>query len=123
MFSWAHLGLVVLGGALGTAARAGLALTLGDWLGPAFVPVVNVVGAFALGVVVGVISRAASSPARRAAQQFFGTGLLGGFTTYSALAVESADPAQLAWGIGTVVVGTIAAWAGLALSRRRRGTA
>lgn len=123
MFSWAHLGLVVLGGALGTAARAGLALTLGDALGAAFVPVVNVVGAFALGVLVGVITRASSSPVRRATQQFLGTGVLGGFTTYSALAVESADPAQLAWGIGTVVVGTIAAWAGLALASRRRAAA
>lgn len=119
MFSWAHLGLVVLGGALGTSARAGLTLAVGSSLGPAFVPAVNVVGAFALGIVLGVLSRSELSPRRRGAQLFLGAGVLGGFTTYSALAIDSADVANLAWGIGTVVAGTAAAWAGLALARRR----
>jgi CrcB protein len=119
VFSWVHLALVVAGGALGTAARAGITLTLGDGLGPALVPLVNVGGAFLLGVAVGLLSRGVPSPRRRAAQQFAGAGVLGGFTTYSALAVESADPAQLAWGVATVVVGTAAAWGGLVLARRR----
>jgi CrcB protein len=123
VFSWAHLGLVALGGALGTAARAGLTLTLGEALGPALVPIVNVVGAFALGAVIGLLSRGPSSSRARAVQHFLGTGMLGGFTTYSALAVDSTDPAQLAWGVATVVVGTGAAWAGLLLARRRKARA
>lgn len=120
MFSWAHLGLVVLGGMLGTAARAGLTLGLDDALGPALVPVINVVGAFALGALIGWLSRAAASPGARSAQLFLGTGVLGGFTTYSALAVEASDPALLLWGVATAVAGTAAAWMGLLLARTRK---
>lgn len=122
MFSWSHLGFVVAGGALGTAARAGLTVAFGETLGPAFVPLVNVVGAFALGVVMGLLARRPADARSRAWQMFLGTGVLGGFTTYSALAVEASDPALLVWGLGTVVVGTAAAWGGLALGRgpRRR---
>jgi CrcB protein len=122
MFSWAHLGLVVVGGMLGTAARAGLTLVGGDALGPWLVPVINVAGAFAMGLLVGALARAVTTPGRRAVQLFAGTGVLGGFTTYSALAVESADPGLLWLGAASVVVGTAAAWAGLILVRRRRGS-
>ena len=116
MFSWLHLGLVALGGAAGTAMRAALTLAFGDALGPALVPIVNVAGALALGIVMGYLSQRAGDRAR-AAQMFLGTGVLGGFTTYSALAVEAADFALLAWGAGTVVVGTASAWGGLRLGR------
>jgi CrcB protein len=120
VFSWSHLGLVAAGGAIGTAARAGLTLAFGDALGPAFVPAVNVVGAFALGLVVGLFARRARDRRSAAWQTFLGTGVLGGFTTYSALALEASDPALLIWGLATVVVGTAAAWGGLALGRGRR---
>lgn len=120
MFSWAHLGLVALGGALGTAARAAFTLFGADALGPALVPIVNVAGAFLLGYVVALLSRAVASSRTRSAQAFLGTGVLGGFTTYSALAVEASDLVTLVWGIATVIVGTAAAWAGLRLGGRRR---
>jgi fluoride exporter len=119
VFSWAHLGLVVVGGMLGTAARAGLSLLLGDALGPLFVPAVNVVGAFALGLVIGAVSRRPATPRTRAMQHFAGTGVLGGFTTYSALAVESADPVLVWLGVAGALVGTLAAWGGLVVARRR----
>lgn len=119
MFSWRHLGLVVLGGALGTAARAGLQLALGPALGPLFVPLVNLVGAFALGLVTAALMRRADSARVRATRLFAGTGVLGGFTTYSALAVESAqDPAMLALGLAAAAVGTAAAWAGVLVAGR-----
>lgn len=120
MFSWAHLALVVTGGILGTAARAGLTLMLGGGLGPWLVPLVNVAGALALGLLIGLLGRRVSTPRTRAVQQFAGTGVLGGFTTYSALAVESADPLLLAVGLLAAVAGTAAAWAGLVLARRFR---
>jgi fluoride exporter len=120
VFSWAHLGLVAVGGMLGTAVRAALTLALGDPLGPWLVPLINVVGAFALGVVLGLLSRATPDPRRRAVQHFVGTGVLGGFTTYSALAVESAEPALLWLGVAGAAAGTAAAWGGLVLSRRPR---
>lgn len=120
MFSWRHLGLVVFGGALGTAARAGLQLALGGALGPLFVPAVNLVGAFLLGVITGVLLRRADTERARSFRQFAGVGVMGGFTTYSALAVESASsPALLVLAFAGAAVGTAGAWAGLALTRGR----
>jgi len=120
VFSWVHLALVILGGVIGTAARLGITLASGEGLGPALVPVVNVTGAFLLGLVLGggTRSRPARTPA--GAQHFLGAGILGGFTTYSALAVESVDPAGMAWGAATVIAGTLAAWAGVVVARRRK---
>lgn len=117
---WRDVVLVAGGGAIGTAARAGLTLAVGDELGPAFVPLVNVVGALAIGILFGWRSRMPESGRAQRAQLFLGTGILGGFTTYSALAVESADPAQLGWGVATVLVGTAAAALGVRLGRGRR---
>ncbi|MBD8705007.1 CrcB family protein, partial [Frigoribacterium sp. CFBP 13712] len=48
-----------------------------------------------------------------------GTGVLGGFTTYSALAVDTATllgdalPIAVAYGAGSVVLGAVASWAGI----------
>ena len=71
-------------------------------------PLINVVGAFALGAVIGGVARRPADPRARTAQLFLGTGVLGGFTTYSALAARSIrDPALLALG--------------RRLGRRRRG--
>ncbi len=120
MFSWTHLGLVVLGGALGTAARAGLGLAGGDLLGVLFVPLVNLVGAFALGCLTGMLLGRADTPRARALRQFFGAGVLGGFTTYSALALESAGSLGMVLvGLAAAAAGTLAAVAGLALTTRR----
>lgn len=117
MFSWAHLGLVVAGGMLGTAARAALSIAAP---GPLLVPLVNVVGAFALGLLIGALSRGEATARTRSVRSFAGTGVLGGFTTYSALAVESADAVLLWAGIVATVAGTAAAWGGLWLARPRR---
>ena len=78
-----ELGAVFAGGALGTAARAGVAELLPHAAGTAGLPwatlAVNVAGALLLGLV------AARAPARGA---FLGTGLCGGLTTFSTLQVE-----------------------------------
>ncbi len=120
MVSWRDLVSVAVGGALGTAVRAGLTLLSAEVLGPALVPLINVVGAFAIGVLFGIRARMPRSTRAQRAQLFFGTGVLGGFTTYSALAVESADPSLLWWGAVTVVVGTSAAWVGVLVGRGGR---
>lgn len=120
MGTWRDVGLVALGGAIGTAARLALTLVAGD-LGPALVPLINVVGAFLIGILFGVRSRMPTSSRGARTQLFLGTGVLGGFTTYSALAVESADLALLWWGVATVVVGTAAAWAGVVVGHGGRG--
>lgn len=117
---WRDVGLVAVGGAIGTALRAGLTLAVGDGLGSALVPIINIVGAFAIGILFGWRSRMPASSRAQRVQLFLGTGVLGGFTTYSALAVEAASPGLLWWGIGSVVLGTGAAWGGLLLGRGGR---
>ncbi|MCM3501244.1 CrcB family protein [Microbacterium sp. P26] len=117
---WRDVVLVAVGGAIGTAVRAGLTLALGDDLGPALVPIINVAGAFAIGILFGWRARMPASSRAQRVQLFIGTGVLGGFTTYSSLAVESADPGLLWWGVATVVVGTAGAWVGVLLGRGGR---
>jgi CrcB protein len=78
-----------------------------------------VLGSFALGVVVGAL--ADRHPLARA---FVGTGVLGGFTTYSAFALHTATllaPAPIAavaLAVLSVLLGLLAAALGLRLARR-----
>ena len=113
-----------LGGALGALARWGVAEALprepGAW--PWATLLVNLLGCLVLGVLAGrVFDRSAGPPWLR---PFLATGVLGGFTTYSAFAVETV---QLA-GAGRVVTaagyvlastagGVVAAAAGQRLGR------
>lgn len=120
-FSWAHLGLVVLGGALGTAARAGLLLIEdGAWQDIA-IPVVNLVGSFLLGLLTGMLSLRADSGASRAARLFLGTGVLGGFTTYSTFALQAVQSAPVWVSVMTAVAGVAVALLGLGLARLSSG--
>lgn len=118
-FSWRHLGLIVLGGAIGTAIRAALLLIDAPLWHTFAVPVINVTGAFALGWLTAVLTRRAESVRSRDLRQLLGTGVLGGYTTYSTFAVQAADGAAIALTLATAVVGLAAAWAGLMLGRRR----
>jgi fluoride exporter len=80
--------LAALGGALGALARWGVATALpwspGTW--PWGTLLVNLLGCFLMGVLVGVL--AARRPEATWPRPFLGVGVLGGFTTYSAFAVE-----------------------------------
>lgn len=114
--------LVALGGTLGTAARLGLALLVPDQAGfPLAVLLANVLGALLIGVV------AARLPASAELRLLLGTGVLGGFTTYSAfmtgtLALWASAPLlAAAYAAGSLVVGLFAAAVGLRLGRPRRG--
>lgn len=121
-----RLGFVVAGGVIGTAARlgVGVALPAVQGTGWAAVPwatfVVNVVGAFLIGVL------AARLPGSSAARVFLGTGVLGGFTTYSAFAVGTVTLWQaqpwlaIGYAAGSVVIGIAAAALGLDLCRPGR---
>jgi len=77
--------LVALGGGLGATARYGVSLLALAWLGPAFpwaTLAVNVLGSLAIGVLAG---QGLAGPARL----FWVTGVLGGFTTFSAFSLEA----------------------------------
>lgn len=116
--------LVVAGGAAGTLSRYGVAQAVdGDGLFPVATFLVNVTGSFALGALLAVLlaRRAESADDLRLA---IGTGFLGGYTTYSALAVETDSLLRgdhvalgLAYAVGSVVAGLMAALAGVATGR------
>ncbi|BDV29475.1 fluoride efflux transporter FluC [Microbacterium terricola] len=81
----AVLGVVVLGGMLGVALRAALTPWPGDLASVVLATLaINVAGSGLLGIVVGWLGD--RRPLTRA---FLGTGVLGGFTTYSAFAVHT----------------------------------
>jgi CrcB protein len=114
---------VFVAGAAGAAARYVLDGALQErWDGafPIGTFVVNVVGAFLLGSIVGVAT--ARSPAPDALLETAGVGFVGSFTTFSTLAFESLrllreGSARLAFVnlAGSVVAGLAAASLGLAL--------
>lgn len=116
--------IVMIGGAAGVAARALLTVPFTGWSHPLVVPAItlgcNLVGSFLLGVVVGRWGD--TRPRWRA---FIGTGVLGGFTTYSAFAVQSIQVATNAPVVGLALVilslvgGLIAAALGLSAGARR----
>nr|WP_246036510.1 fluoride efflux transporter CrcB [Sinomonas susongensis] len=86
-----HILLVGVGGIAGALARYGLGLALpapGSWPLPALV--INLAGAFVLGVLLEVLARRGPDHGpRRTLRLFLGTGFLGAFTTYSTFAVET----------------------------------
>jgi fluoride exporter len=113
--------LVAFGGALGSVARFKLAgwfvQSHPDWRFPVGTFVVNVVGCLAIGVLAGLTERAHffSSDTR----VFLFTGLLGGFTTFSAFGLETfnlirrGEPLVAAGYVGlSVMVGLLALWLG-----------
>lgn len=111
-----------MGGAIGTAARLGLDTIIphDDAGFPVSTLVVNVVGALVLGFVVARLWSRAQSWLRAG----LGVGLLGSFTTFSALAVSLvtlADSGEwmtaIAYLAASVILGFSAAAAGLALGR------
>ena len=128
---WRFIGLVTLGGTIGTGLREALALSFPAAPGsiPVTILLINVVGAFALGLLLeSLVRRGPDAGRRRDLRLLVGTGVLGGFTTYSALAVDTATllgdalPISIAYGVGSVVLGAVGSWAGItsgaALHRR-----
>ena len=83
--------LVFVGGALGTSARALLEQAFAPatpaWPWVTFA--INLVGSFVLGVLLHVLARAGADTGwRRDVRVGCGTGILGGFTTYSTFVLE-----------------------------------
>lgn len=120
--------LVGLGGAVGTLARFGLTRVLPTGPGwPVATFVANLVGAFLLGLLLeALVRRGPEDEARRRLRLALGTGVLGGFTTFSAMAIEierlGADGSALlgaTYGLVSIVAGVACAGAGVALAARR----
>lgn len=121
------IGLVIVGGTLGTAAREALTLAFGP-VGsfPATIFTINIAGALLLGVLLESLARGGRDTGRRLRIRLIaGTGFLGGFTTYSALATDTnllafagTPSLALAYAAGTLVLGALATWAGIVLADR-----
>ncbi|SHH38702.1 fluoride efflux transporter CrcB [Geodermatophilus nigrescens] len=122
--------LAALGGAIGALARWGVAAALpspaGGW--PWATLLVNLTGCLLIGVLAGVLATRDPEPAW--ARPFLAVGVLGGYTTYSAFAVEVValtDAGALATAGGyvltSVVGGVLAVAAGVTAVRRALRTA
>lgn len=119
--------IVAVGGAVGTLARHGINESLAsDRLFPLATFTVNISGAFLLGLLITALAAPDDEHTgrRRDARLLLGTGLLGGFTTYSTLAVETDALLRddhlglaLAYGAGSAVIGLAAALAGAITAR------
>lgn len=103
---WDVLAAIAAGGALGALGRFGVARLVphGD---PADLPVatlaVNLVGCLLIGVLMWLVLEVWGE--RRYARPFLGVGVLGGFTTFSAFAVEVRDMlAAQAWAVAAAYV-------------------
>jgi CrcB protein len=116
-----HVLLVALGGALGSVARFGFGLAAARLLGLAFpwgTLAVNVVGGVAMGVMAARIG-----PENETVRLFIGTGLLGGFTTFSAFSLETVRLMEHQPGIAalyaaaSLVLSVAACWMGFTLGR------
>lgn len=116
--------LVMLGGALGAGARHLVNRATLAWFGPNFpwgTLTVNIVGGLAMGMLTGILMRHGGGQNLRL---FWATGVLGGFTTFSAFSLDLVTMAErgqptLALGYAALSVGGAAAAlvAGLELVR------
>lgn len=120
--------VVAVGGAVGTAARWVLTQTIGTapsgWPTATFVE--NLVGSLLLGALLEALLRRGEESRRgRLVRLAAGTGVLGGFTTFSSLAIEierllaaGQVTMGLLYGVLSVVLGLLACVAGIVLASR-----
>jgi CrcB protein len=106
MMDLEEVGVVAAGGVLGALARYAISSA---WSGSPWATLaINVSGCFLIGVLYTLVEG-------RRARLFFGTGILGGYTTFSAASVDT-----LHTGFGhlaaTVIGAILAVWAGSALA-------
>jgi len=118
--------LVFLGAGIGGALRHAVNVLAARTVGIEF-PVgtfaINVVGSFAMGVLMGVL--AARAGGQDGLRLFLGTGVLGGFTTFSAFSLEAVTLAErgrpglaIAYVAGSVALAILGLVLGLMLARR-----
>jgi fluoride exporter len=116
--------LVALGGGLGASLRYAVALALAAWSGaiPVDYLVINVVGSFAIGVVLALTVELERLSAR--GRVFWAVGVIGGFTTFSTFEAGVYDllarhhlVSGLAYAVGSLLLGLTATFAGLVAAR------
>lgn len=113
------------GGALGSGTRHLINVGLGRWLGAGFpwwTFTINVTGCFLMGVLIEVLALRFNSS--NDLRTFLATGILGGYTTFSAFSLDfvtlmgRGEHAGAAfYVIGSVALALVAVYAGLWLTR------
>ncbi|MFI9200273.1 fluoride efflux transporter CrcB [Streptomyces sp. NPDC053048] len=125
---WPVVCAVSLGGGAGAAARYGAGLLWPTTPGafPWTTLGINAVGCALIGVLLVTITEAGTP--HRLARPFLGTGVLGGFTTFSTYAVDIEElvaegrvVTALAYAAGTVLAAMAAVWLGATGTRRLIG--
>lgn len=119
--------LVFLGAGIGGVLRHGVNVVSLKWLGAAFpygTMAINIIGSGVMGLVAGFLAFKAGEGWTQNARLFLATGILGGFTTFSAFSLDAIllwerGEAMLAafYVIGSVALSLVALVAGLALVR------
>jgi fluoride exporter len=115
----------IVGGALGSGARHLVNVGMGRWLGmgfPWWTFFVNVTGCFLMGAVSESLALRFQGSAEL--RTFLATGILGGYTTFSAFSLDFAflmqrhEHTQAAlYLLGSVVLSILALYAGMSLTR------
>jgi CrcB protein len=127
MASLSHIALAALGGGIGAALRflmSGYVLALAPSLKfPLGTFLINIIGCAAIGVFAGLSTRQGISDALGI---FIVTGILGGFTTFSAFGLETVTLIRaghlyhaFAYMGGSVLLGCIAVFAALSITESR----
>lgn len=126
----ASLAMVFTGGLLGTGARYLIEQAYPfhppQWPWATFL--INLVGAFALGIALEGLARVGDDTGRRQRfRLFFGTGFCGSFTTYSAFVLEASLLGRngdvvvaVAYLATSVAFGVVMAWVGIAVTTKAR---
>lgn len=118
--------MIAIGGALGSVARfasVSYLTPLFNYRFPFGTFIVNIVGSFLIGVAYVVLVEKAALPGEW--RLFFMTGILGGFTTFSAFSLEMVQMWQeghvllsIAYATSSVVLGLLMAYVGMQLVQK-----
>ncbi len=119
--------LVFLGAGIGGVLRHGVNVVSLKWFGPSFpygTMAINILGSGVMGLVAGFLAFKAGEGWTQSARLFLATGVLGGFTTFSAFSLDAMllwerGEAMLAafYVLGSVVLSLAALVAGLSIVR------
>ncbi|GKX34343.1 MAG: putative fluoride ion transporter CrcB [Rhizobiaceae bacterium MnEN-MB40S] len=120
-----HFLIVALGGAVGASLRHLTSLLTLRWFGPGFpwgTLTVNIVGSFLMGVFIELLARKFDSS--QELRLLIATGIMGGFTTFSAFSLDvavmwerGATLTAAGYVLASVALSILALFAGLALVR------
>lgn len=121
-----HLLLAALGGAIGSAGRFSVGALMLKVMGPGWpwgTYTVNILGSLLMGLVIGWFAHKGGSGG--SAQILFATGVLGGFTTFSAFSLETARMIETKaytnaalYAGSSVILGVLMVFAGLFIMRK-----